>query len=48
MSGEVGKAEAVTDNDDLRMEVLRGALRQAKTATLMVIDKAAGLPLKDL
>ena len=45
---EMGMAKAVRSNKLFKTRVLIGALSQAKTATWMVIDKAASLPLKDL
>ena len=45
---EMGMAKAVRSNKLFKTSVLSGALSRAKTATWMVIDNAASLPLKDL
>ena len=45
---EMGMAKAVRSNKLFKTSVLSGALSQAKTATWMVIDNTASLPLKDL
>ena len=44
----MGMAKAVRSNKLIKTSVLSGALSQAKTATWMVIDNTASLPLKDL